>query len=139
VDRRALDAEPGPPRPGLASVDALADRTRAGGLQVQLGVEGEPAPLPAGLDLAAYRIVQEALANASKHAHAGCADVTVRYDRRAVELEVADDGRGLGAAAPSSGHGLAGMRERAALYGGSLDAGPGPHGGFRVRARLPIA
>jgi signal transduction histidine kinase len=134
---RALDAAADEPRPGLAAVDTLAERTRAAGLQVELAVEGEPAPLPAGLDLAAYRIVQEALANASKHAHAGRVRVTVRYERRAIELEVVDDGRGP-APASGGGHGLVGMRERAALYGGTLDAGPGPSGGFRVHARLPI-
>jgi signal transduction histidine kinase len=139
---RALDAEPDAPRPGLGNVDALAERTRAAGLQVELEVEGDPAPLPAGLDLAAFRIVQEALANASKHAHAGRAQVSVHYEPRAVALEVADDGRGPAtSSAPrnGAGHGLVGMRERAALYGGTLDAGPGPAGGFVVRARLPIS
>ena len=139
---RALDAEPDVPRPGLAGVDALAERTGAAGLQVELEVDGEPAPLPAGLDLAAYRIVQEALANASKHAHAGRARVTVHYEPRAVELEVADDGRGPAPVARTrngAGHGLVGMRERAALYGGTLEAGAGPAGGFLVRARLPIS
>ena len=139
---RALDAQPDEPRPGLASVDALADRTGAAGLQVELEVDGEPAPLPAGLDLAAYRIVQEALANAYKHAHAGRARVSVHYEPRAVELEVADDGRGPAPVARTrngAGHGLVGMRERAALYGGTLEAGAGPAGGFVVRARLPIS
>jgi signal transduction histidine kinase len=116
---RALDAEPDDPRPGLASVDALAERTGAAGLQVDLDVDGEPAPLPAGLDLAAYRIVQEALANAYKHAGAGRAPVP--------------------RARNGGGHGLVGMRERAALYGGTLEAGAGPVGGFVVRARLPIS
>ena len=138
---RALDAEPDEAPPGLASVDALAERTGAAGLQVELEVDGEPAPLPAGLDLAAYRIVQEALANAYKHAHAGRARVTVHYEPRAVELEVADDGRGPAPVTRTrngAGHGLVGMRERAALYGGTLEAGAGPAGGFVVRARLPI-
>jgi signal transduction histidine kinase len=104
-------------------------------------VEGEPAALPRGVDLAAYRIVQEALANASKHAAGAPAHVVVRYGRTAVEVEVADDGRG-GARRPASnggGHGLIGIRERVALYGGTLDAGRRPSGGFRVHARLPIA
>ena len=147
---RALDAEPeslqhrsrafDAPRPGLAGVAALAERTRAAGLQVELDVD-EPAPLPAGLDLAAYRIVQEALANASKHAQAGRARVRIRYEPRALELEVADDGRGPAPTSRSrgAGHGLVGMRERVGLYGGTLRAGPGPAGGFVVRARLPLS
>jgi signal transduction histidine kinase len=117
-------------------------RTRAGGLPVDLLVEGEPAALPAGVDLAAFRIVQEALANASKHAGGARAWVVVRYEARAVEVEIGDDGRGPQDAAPasggSSGHGLMGMRERVALYGGTLDVGRRPEGGFLVRARLPI-
>ena len=97
---------------------------------------------PAGVDLAAYRIVQEALTNASKHAAGARAQVVVRYQRHAVEVEIADDGRG--AAPPRTrprigdGHGLIGIRERVALYGGTLDAGRRPSGGFRVHARLPI-
>jgi signal transduction histidine kinase len=139
--------------PSLMGMDGLAMRTRAAGLPVDLHVEGEPAALPAGLDLAAFRIVQEALANASKHAGAARAWVVVRYEARAVEVEIGDDGHGPPDAAPpagdprasagaagggSSGHGLMGMRERVALYGGTLDAGRRPEGGFLVRARLPI-
>jgi signal transduction histidine kinase len=126
--------------PSLARVDRLADRARAAGVPVELSVEGRPARLQAGVDLAAFRIVQEALANAAKHAQADRAWVTVRYGQRAIELEIADDGRGAvaGRAAREGGHGLLGMRERVALYGGSLDAGPRPAGGYRVRARLPI-
>jgi signal transduction histidine kinase len=105
-------------------------------------VEGDPARLPGGVDLAAYRIVQEALSNASKHAAGARAEVVVRYERTAVELEIADDGRGpADAGAPrtgGTGHGLIGIRERVALYGGTLDAGQRPSGGFRVHARLPI-
>ena len=132
----ADDAEP-----SLARVDQLADRARAAGVPVELSVEGSPARLHAGLDLAAFRIVQEALANAAKHARADRAWVTVRYGQRAIELEIGDDGRGAragGTARDGGGHGLVGMRERVALYGGSLDAGPQPAGGYRVRARLPI-
>jgi signal transduction histidine kinase len=133
------------PPPSLARVDALAQRVRDGGLPVEVRVEGEPARLAAGIDLAAFRIVQEALANASKHAGAARAWVTVRYEQRAVELEIGDDGRGPNGSrvgrhdlAVAGGHGLIGMRERAALYGGTLDAGRRPGGGFAVRARLPL-
>ena len=129
------------PKPTLARVDALAARARNAGVPVELNVEGEPGPLPAGVDLAAYRIVQEALANAAKHAGPARARVVVRYEPRAVEVEIADDGRGPGRA-PSrgngGGHGLIGIGERVALYGGTLDVGPRPSGGFLVHARLPI-
>ena len=127
-------------QPGLAGVDALAQRARAGGMEVDVRVEGEPAEVPSGVDLAAYRIVQEALANTAKHARAGHAWVVVRYDRRAVEVEVADDGRGPNGARPAGaggGHGLVGIRERVALYDGTLDVGRRPSGGFLVHARLP--
>ena len=129
------------PHPSLARVDGLANRTREGGLPVDVRVVGEPTALPAGVDLAAFRIVQEALANASKHAGGARAWVVVRYEARAVEVEIGDDGRGPKDSAPSSGgfgHGLIGMHERVALYGGTLDAGRRPDGGFMVRARLPI-
>jgi signal transduction histidine kinase len=99
--------------------------------------EGEPVPLPAGVDLSAYRIVQEALTNTLRHAQATRADVTLRYAPGMMEVDVTDDGR----AAPangSGGHGLVGMRERAALLGGTLDAGPRPGGGYRVHAWLPL-
>jgi signal transduction histidine kinase len=130
-----------PSQPSLARVDALALRARDAGLPVSLRVEGEPAALPAGIDLAAYRIVQEALANAAKHAGGTRAWVVVRYAEQAVEVEIGDDGRGADAvpvAGSSGGHGLVGMRERVALYGGTLHLGPRPNGGFTVHARLPI-
>ena len=128
--------------PSLAHVDALAARARDAGQPVELRVEGEPAALPGGVDLAAYRIVQEALTNTSKHAAGAHAQVVVRFQRHAVEVEIADDGRG-GALSPARGaaghgHGLIGIRERVAAYGGTLDAGRRPSGGFRVHARLPI-
>jgi signal transduction histidine kinase len=133
------------PPPSLARVDALAQRARDGGLPVDVRVEGEPARLASGVDLAAFRIVQEALVNASKHAGAARAWVVVRYEQRAVELEIGDDGRGPNGSraarhgsATTGGHGLIGMRERAVLYGGTLDAGRRPGGGFAVRARLPL-
>ena len=137
LGRLADDREP---QPGLAAVDALAQRARDGGLPVELRVEGDPAPLPAGVDLAAFRIVQEALANTSKHAGRARAQVVVRYAPRAVELEIEDDGRGPNGSGPraGSGHGLIGMRERVALYGGTLEAGRRVSGGFAVRARLPV-
>jgi signal transduction histidine kinase len=122
-------------------VDALALRARDAGLPVSLRVEGEPAALPAGVDLAAYRIVQEALTNAAKHGGGTRAWVVVRYGEQAVEVEIGDDGRGADAMpvpGSSGGHGLIGMRERVALYGGTLRLGPRPNGGFTVHARLPI-
>jgi signal transduction histidine kinase len=134
LGRLADDREP---HVGLAGVDALAQRAREGGLPVELHVEGDPAPLPAGVDLAAFRIVQEALANTSKHAGAARARVTVRYRPRAVELEIDDDGRGA-TGTSDSGHGLVGMRERVALYDGTLEVGRRAGGGFGVHARLPI-
>lgn len=135
------DEAPAPlsPQPGLEGLGELVGRARAAGLPVALRVSGEPGPLPAGVDLTAYRVVQEALTNAIKHASGAHATVGVRWSGEAVEIEVADtggarrpDGGGAG-----SGQGLVGMRERVALYGGELYAGPGPHGGFVVRARLP--
>jgi signal transduction histidine kinase len=101
--------------------------------------EGEAPTLPAGVDLSAYRIVQEALTNTLRHARATRAEVTVRYRKQAVELEVRDDGRGSpGADLNGAGQGIVGMRERAALLGGTLEAGPLPAGGYRVHAQLPL-
>ena len=128
------------PQPGLADIQALLVLTRASGLNADLLVDGEPAVLPPALDLCAYRIVQEALTNAIKHAAPASAEVRVRWGEDALELEISDDGRGAGAVnGASGGHGIAGMRERAALHGGSVDAGPGPEGGFTVHAHLPLA
>ena len=124
-------------QPGLADLDALLVQAHAAGLPVELTVEGEPTALPPGVDLAAYRIVQEALTNARRHAGPARAHVTVSYTPEALELEVADDGCG-GFAETGAGHGLVGMRERAGLYDGDLEAGPRPGGGFTVRARLPL-
>jgi signal transduction histidine kinase len=124
------------PQPGVSSLQALADEVSATGLPVRLTVEGEPAALTAGVDISAYRIVQEALTNALKHAGASGVEVLLRYGE-SLELEISDDGDG-----PSppgeNGHGLIGMRERVALYGGSFDAGRSPSGGFHVHATLPI-
>jgi signal transduction histidine kinase len=106
-------------------------------LAVALTIEGERRPLAPGVDLSAYRILQEALTNTVKHARAERASVRLSYRADAVELEVEDDGRGA-AVASNGGHGLVGMRERVDLYGGDLEAGPRADGGFRVRARLPL-
>jgi len=124
------------PAPGLGNLDALAERVRAAGLAVELSVDRGPEPLPPSVDLSAYRIVQEALTNTLKHAQATTARVDVRQAEGALELEVVDDGRGAATVAP--GHGIIGMRERAALFGGELTAGPAPGGGFAVRARIPV-
>src|SRR5207237_3660207 len=111
---------------------------RASGWPVDLRIEGEPVHLPAGIDLSAYRIVQEALTNVVKHAGDAAAEVVIRYGARALELEVVDDGRGRSISVNGSGHGLIGMRERVALYGGRLEAGPRDGGRYAVRARPPL-
>jgi signal transduction histidine kinase len=126
------------PQPGLGSLESLVAQTRAAGLRVDLRIEGEPSPLPAGVDLSAYRIVQEALTNALKHAGHAEAEVVVRYETAAVELEILDNGVGPHTGTNGSGHGLVGMRERVALYGGLLEAGSRNGHGFAVRARLPL-
>ncbi|MBI5103432.1 MAG: sensor histidine kinase [Solirubrobacterales bacterium] len=124
------------PQPTLAELPALVRRAREAGLEAELVVEGEPAPVSAGEEVAAYRIVQEALTNAIKHAGPGTrATVVLRWAGDHLELEVRDRG-GASAALPAGGHGLTGMRERAALYGGTVEAGP-EDGGFVVRAHLP--
>jgi len=131
------------PVPGLADLEGLLGEVAKAGLAVRLRVEGTPSPLPAGVDLSAYRIVQEALTNVVKHAGPAQAQVTIGYRDRDVTVEVTDDGRG--AAAPAgdgrggTGHGLVGMRERVAAFGGDLETGPRPGGGFRVAARLSLA
>jgi signal transduction histidine kinase len=133
------------PQPGLAGLELLMEEMRLAGLSVQLRVEGQPGRLPPGIDLAAYRIIQEALTNTLRHAGPAHAEVLVRYQQHAVELEVLDDGHGPGpnnGASGASGHGLVGMRERVALYGGTLEAGPrtttkAAGTGYAVRARLP--
>jgi signal transduction histidine kinase len=131
------------PVPGLADLEALLAEVAKAGLAVRLRVEGTPAPLPAGLDLSAYRIVQEALTNVVKHAAPARAQVTIRYCDRELMVEVIDDGRGAAAVAGDgrvgAGHGLVGMQERVAAFGGDLEVGPRPNGGFRVAARLPLA
>ncbi|HSH83181.1 MAG TPA: histidine kinase, partial [Herpetosiphonaceae bacterium] len=124
------------PQPGLDDLDELIGQVRAAGSPVVLRVEGEPEPLPPGVDLSAYRIVQEALTNALKHAGPAHAGVTIRYRPSEVELEVNDDGDGTGKG-EGAGQGLIGMRERVAIYGGIFESGR-QNGGYVVRARLPL-
>jgi signal transduction histidine kinase len=127
------------PQPGIEYLDELVRQVRETGLPVELSVIGEPRPLPEGVGLCAYRIVQEALTNTIKHAHASRAQVNVRYVADALELRVVDDGRGGSAInGETGGHGLIGMRERVALFGGELTASPRGGRGYEVRARLPL-
>ncbi|MEV0155215.1 sensor histidine kinase [Micromonospora sp. NPDC050686] len=138
----AADAGPDPagPQPGLAQLDALADAVQAVGLRVVVDRQGRTEGLPEGVELSAYRIVQESLTNALKHGRATRAEVHVRYDDGVLRLEVRDDGSApVRRAEAGEGHGIVGMRERARLLGGTLDAGPLPAGGFRVAARIPVA
>ena len=125
------------PQPGLDSLDALLDEVGRAGLPVELHVEGETFALPRAIDLSAYRIVQEGLTNALKHAHARRADVTVRYRSDELRIEVRDDGEG-GSASDGLGHGLVGVRERVKIYGGEMTAGTASGGGFVLSARLPL-
>jgi signal transduction histidine kinase len=127
------------PQPSFAELDALVTRSRDAGLPVTLQMEGEPRTLPAGIDLAAYRIVQEGLTNALKHAGATPTEVHVRWGEAELELEILDRGNGRPAASGNGdGQGLVGMGERVRLYGGELETGRRRGGGFRVRARLPF-
>ncbi|KAB8169993.1 sensor histidine kinase [Streptomyces sp. 3MP-14] len=129
------------PMPGLARLDDLVERLRAGGLSVRLLVEGPPRPLAPGVDLCAYRVVQEALTNVIKHAPGAAATVELRYRPRHVAVSVIDDGKGVNQdrVLPGGGHGLIGMRERAKLYGGTISIGPRGDGGFAVRLVLPTS
>jgi signal transduction histidine kinase len=138
VLRRPEEAPALAPQPSLEHLDRLIAHTQERGLPVELRVEGTPEPLPASIDLTAYRLVQEGLTNAIKHARAQHAEVVVRYGDGHVELTVTDDGTGDGGG-ESGGHGLVGMRERVSIYGGELNAGPLAAGGYRLRARLPIS
>jgi signal transduction histidine kinase len=160
VLRQADDADPTQPAPGTAQLASLIDGARRAGLETTFRVTGEPVPLPAAVDLAAYRIVQESLTNTIRHAGPATAAVWLGYHHDELRVEVTDTGRGpaparttaaaslatatglsggqAGAAGPGGGHGLAGMRERAASVGGTVETGPGPAGGFRVAARLPL-
>ena len=138
VLRRPEEAPALAPQPSLQHLDRLVAQACEAGLPVELGIEGDPRPLPAGVDLTAYRLVQEGLTNALKHARAERAHVLVRYGGGDIEVTVSDDGQGAGSG-DGGGHGLVGMRERVAVYGGELEAGPRPEGGYRLRARLPVA
>ena len=148
VLRQADEGDPAQPAPGLAQVDALVAGACKAGLPTTLSQDGAPWPLPAGVDLAAYRIIQESLTNAIRHAGPATATVSLDYGDSALSIEVADTGRGAAASAgghgstsgaqgPGGGHGLIGMHERAASVGGTLHVGPGPSGGYRVVAVLP--
>ena len=125
------------PQPGLRHLPALVAEVEHAGVPVTLRVAGEPRPIGDAVDASAYRIVQEALTNVLRHARAAHAEVTVTYAPDAVSLQVIDDGTGSAAVAPPGGHGLVGMRERVAAFGGSLTTAPRPEGGFVVSARLP--
>jgi signal transduction histidine kinase len=134
--RDGEEAELGP-QPGLGDLDTLLHSVRRAGLPVELHVEGEQAMLPPAIELSAYRIIQEGLTNALKHAGAGRADVLLRYGADDLQIEVFDDGRGPpGGGNP--GHGLVGIRERVRMYGGDMSATPGADGGFLLRTRLPL-
>ncbi len=128
------------PAPSLRRLDDLLQHVRAAGLEVDLTVTGEPADLPAALDMSAYRVTQEALTNVLRHAAATRATVEVAYRRTEVELTVTDDGRGAAApAGRTGGHGLVGMRERVGLFGGRLRTGPRDEGGYQVSATFPLS
>jgi signal transduction histidine kinase len=129
------------PQPGLASLDGLIDQVRDAGLPVELTVIGQPQPLSSGVDVSAYRIIQEGLTNTIKHAGPAHAEVVVRYEDGDLDLEILDDGRGAAESAANGarkGHGLVGMQERVNLYGGTLETGSRRSGGYAVRARLPV-
>jgi signal transduction histidine kinase len=140
VLREEDESSPRAPAPTLAELGELTDRMQASGTRVELTVRGHARPLPEGLELSAYRIVQEALTNVAKHAATDHARVVLDYGPDELGIEVLDDGVGAAAAtgvAQTAGHGLVGMRERAALHGGVLESGPLPVRGYRVAARLP--
>ena len=126
------------PQPGVSELPTLVGQLQSAGLAVELRTEGEPRDIPVGIDLSAYRIVQEGLTNALKYAGDARTAVCVRYGADSLEIEILDNGRGEGREVEHGGHGLVGMRERVALYGGTLDAGRHPAGGFSVRVLLPI-
>jgi signal transduction histidine kinase len=125
------------PQPGLDSLEALVEDVGRAGLPVELHIDGRPVPLPRGVDLSAYRIVQEGLTNALKHARASAADVTVRYGLEELEIEVRDDGVGS-STTDGLGHGLVGVRERVKIYGGEMSAETTTEGGFVLTTRLPL-
>jgi signal transduction histidine kinase len=140
VLRKSDDGAPLQPQPGLAQLPDLVEQARAAGVPVQLVIDGDPVAVPPGLDIAAYRIVQESLTNAAKHAAGATVTATLRYRDGTLEIDVVDDGSVEVATVPlpRGGHGLVGMQERVAVFGGSLEAAHSGDGGFRVRARLPL-
>jgi signal transduction histidine kinase len=128
------------PQPGLGQLRELVEQARAAGMSVSLTQQGVPHPLPEGAELAAYRVVQESLTNTRKHAGlAAAASITLRYDNDGLVVQVSDNGRGATAEGDGTGHGLAGMRERVEMYGGTVTAGPLPEGGYQVTAQIPAA
>ncbi|TVT47090.1 sensor histidine kinase, partial [Amycolatopsis rhizosphaerae] len=140
------DEEDLTPQPGLGRLSPLIDRIAFAGLPVEVRISGEPRPLPSGVDLTAYRIVQEALTNALKHGDGAQAEVTVRYGERHLRIEVTNTGPSVLSGgrpgprgAPGDGRGLLGLRQRVAVFGGDLDARRRLGGGYRVRARIPLA
>jgi signal transduction histidine kinase len=137
VLRTADGAAERAPQPAVADIGALVEQTRSAGVDTELVVEGEKRELPVGVELAAYRIVQESLTNVVKHAGPAHARIEIRYEPDALELRVIDDGRGA-AQSSDGGHGIVGMRERVAVYGGELAAAPRNGRGWEVRARLPL-
>jgi signal transduction histidine kinase len=141
LDILRQEGEPAPrsPTSTLARLDELVSQAAAAGLEVRMVSEGQVRPLPFGVDVAAFRIVQEALTNVTRHAGEATATVRVSYGERELSLQIDDDGRGPAAdGAVPTGKGIMGMRERVGALGGELQAGPRPEGGFRVRARLPL-
>jgi len=133
------EPEPGiAPQPGLGQLDALVQRVRDAGLPVTVRTEGEPTPLPAGIDIASYRILQESLTNAMRYAAGAPTEIRLHYRDTELKLEVLDDGPGTGRADGAPGHGLVGKRERVAIFGGRLEAGPRLERGYAVRAWLPL-
>ncbi|MFG3418965.1 sensor histidine kinase [Micromonospora sp. NPDC047730] len=138
VVRRDEAADERAPAPGLAQLPQLRERLAGAGLPVTVEVAGAPRPLPVAVDLAAYRVVQEALTNVLRHAGPATATVSLRYAPTEVAVEVTDTGRGPAASTDRPGYGLAGMRERVTALGGSFTAGPASAGGFRVSATLPV-
>ena len=137
VLRRPEEAPALAPQPSLDHLSRLVEQAREAGLPMELRIEGEAIQLPAGVDLTAYRLVQEGLTNVVKHAQATRAEVLVNYGDGYLEVTVNDDGQGVGNG-DGGGHGLVGMRERVSVYGGELDAGPQAGGGYRLRAKLPL-
>jgi signal transduction histidine kinase len=138
VLRQDEGAQPRAPAAGLAQLDALVERVRGAGIEVELEIEGESDAVPTAVDLAAYRIVQESLTNVVRHSGSSSAQVKITYDRRLLTVAVSDEGGGEQRFTEGTGRGLSGMRERVQALGGTFEASPRPGGGFQVRASLPF-